>query len=85
MNQWLTLTILIVSFGLMLWSLREFARWYLRINILEDKLDYLHKMLERIEEQLLIENEVDPTDEPKSKHSLFLLKERTENDSPSLQ
>ena len=84
MNEWLVLGLLITSTGLLLWSVRELVRWYFRINILEDKLDYMHKMLERIEEQLEGEIEMGPTDEPKQKHSLFLLKERTENDPPLL-
>lgn len=86
MNEWLVLGLFITSTTLLLWSVRELVRWYFRINILEDKLDYMHKMLERIEEQLEseIEIEMGPSDEPKQKHSLFLLKERTETNPPIL-
>ena len=79
MEPWLVITLLITSVALLLWSVRELTRWYLRLNILEDKIDYIHKMLVRIEQQ----KREDLNEEPKltqKSSPLFLLKDQSEEE-----
>lgn len=83
MEPWLVITISISSFSLLVWSFRELTRWYLRLNTLEDKIDYLHKMLQRIEDNLAGNHT--PTEEgDKPRQALFLIKERSDENSPTL-
>lgn len=86
MEQWLTLTLLFSAIGIFFWSMRELTRWFLRINVLEEKIDHLHHTLNRIEERIL-EEELEINDhlkkqerieEQPKRQSLFLLKERDE-------
>lgn len=79
MEPWLVITLLISSTCLLLWSVRELTRWYLRLNVLEDKIDYIHKMLVRIEQNQVDDfNPVATDATPSSKSSpLFLLKDQS--------
>lgn len=76
MEPWLVITLLVSSVTLLLWSVRELTRWYLRLNILEDKIDYLHKMLVRIEQQRS-EDFADETKLTSKSSPLFLLKDQS--------
>lgn len=76
MEPWLVITLLISSVTLLLWSVRELTRWYLRLNILEDKIDHLHKMLIRIEQQRSEDLDSDPK-LPTTSSPLFLIKDQS--------
>ena len=76
------ITILTLVAGILfLLSMRELIRWYLRLNTLEDKVDHLHKILVRMEDNLIQEFPV-VTEETPKKQTLFLIKERLEEESP---
>ena len=79
MEPWLVLTLLTSSIVLLLWSVRELTRWYLRLNVLEDKLDHLHKMLQRMEQPSTEQSkEAKQFSSPSS--PLFLLKDQSDEE-----